>query len=807
MIRNYFLVAIRNLFRNKFFSAINIFGLAVSMTICMAIIMLIADQMMYDRHNSKRERIYRINNFRVDEHGNPAGNESATSPMPLRDELLKNYTGVEQAVRVVRGFGNGWLEFENQNVNVPLAGFFADPEVLDFFEYELEYGDASTALVNPYSVVITKKAAKKLFKQENPIGESIKVGDLGTYTVTGVLKDTDHKSHIVFEALASMASVKNLEAQGKFKGELENWANFWNGWNYVLLDKGKTRANLQASLEKIFQTKIATVTDKDAYKAKILAEPLMDITPGKMVGNPIGPFLPWIFVYFLGGISAIIMLTSCFNFTNLSIARSLKRAKEIGVRKVSGAGRSQIFTQFLSESLIVAGCALLLALLLLAAAKPFMLQLNLARLFRWDLEANYLVFAVFIVFTVVVGLLAGFFPAVVLSGFQPIKVLKNVTSMKLFSRVGLRKSLLVIQFTVSLIFILSVIVMYNQLQLFINKDYGFNSQNNIVVKLNNTNAVALKTELLKYPNIKNVSAASHIPSAGTTYGHSFKRDVTEDEWTAINYFAVDEDYLQNIEVILAAGRFFNSEASEANKRFIVINEEALNALHYKSAADAIGQALIQQHDSVTKTIIGVVKNYNHSDLLNKLEPMALTYAPDDFNVLQIRYEGPYEKASSTITQAWHAVNPGLKIDQKEMLAEIRFFYDTIFGDFTSVLGVVSVLAVIISCLGLLGMATYTIESRVKEISIRKVLGATDQQLVFLLSKGFFKLLVIAVCIGAPLAWFLNNLWLELIAYHTSVSAGVIISGALILLGFGALTIGSQTLRATYTNPVDNMKSE
>lgn len=808
MIRNYILVAIRNLIRNKFFSALNIFGLAVGMSICMAIIMLVADQMMYDRHNVNRERIFRINSYRVDNNGvDEGGIDNATSPMPLRQELLEQYTGIEKVVRIKRGFGNGWLEFENQNVNIPIKGFFADAEVFDVFGYDFQYGDPQTALTLPYSVVLTRKAASKLFREENPIGKVMKVGDLGTYTVTGVLKETENKSHLVFEALASMATVKSKQAEGKGDDVLDNWMNFWEGWTYVLLEDGKSPEDIQPHLDKIHKAHIASVVNPEVYKAKFRMQGLTEITPGRLINNPIGPSLPWAFVYFLGGLAGVVMLTSCFNFTNLSIARSLKRAKEIGVRKATGAARWQIFMQFLSESIVVSLCSLILAFVLLILVKPLMLQLTFARIFMWDLESNYVVFGVFLVFAVVVGIFAGLFPAVVLSGFEPVKVLKNLNTVKLFSRMGLRKALLVSQFTLSLIFILTVIVMYNQLELFLNNDYGFAMEKNIAVKLNNTSAQALKTELLKYPGIKNVAGASHVPAAGTTYGSDFKKELSEKEWTGLDYFLVDEDYLKNMEVELVAGKYFSAESGESNKNLIVINETAAKAFHFATPIDALGQEIIQKADSSRKVIIGVVKDYNHRALMSKLEPMALRYEPDRISLLQVRYSGDKDKATESIKKAWATVNPDLKIDYKEVEEEIKFMYNTVFGDLVNILGVVAGLAIMISCLGLLGMATYTIETRMKEISIRKVLGSTDQALVLLLSKGFLKLLLIAVVIGVPLAWFINNLWLELMAYHTTMSGSVIGSGVLILFFLGAITIGSQTLRAAFTNPVDNLKSE
>lgn len=808
MIRNYFLVAVRNLTRNKFFSAINIFGLAVSMSICMAIIMLVADQMLYDRHISKRDRIFRINSYAVDNKGvDRSSVDNATSPMTLRDELLTHYTGFEKVVRLKRGFGNNWLSFENNNVNIPVRGYYADPEFFDVFEYDFLYGDKETALKEPHSVVLTSDAAKKLFKQENPVGETLKVGELGLFTVTGVLAKTKAKSHIVFEALASMSTVKSLEAAGKIGNDMENWTDFWNGWNYVLVEDGKRAEDVVGALEKIYQQHIASIPNPETYKAKFRLQSILDITPGSLVNNAIGPSLPWVFVYFLSGLAGVIMLTSCFNFTNLSIARSLKRAKEIGVRKVTGAARWQIFTQFISESLVVALCALMLALLLMVVLKPLMLELTFAKVFMWDLALNYRVIVTFIGFAVVVGIIAGMFPAVVLSSFEPVKVLKSLNSVKLFSRMGLRKFLLVSQFTISLVFILTVIIMYNQLELFINKDYGFNMQKNIVVRLNNTSAEALKTELQKYPNVKNVTAASHVPASGVTYGDGFKKDLAEKEWTNLSYFFVDEDYANNMEIEIVAGKYFAAENGVANQNFIVINEQAVRAFHFESASEALGQEIIYRSDSSKKVILGIVKNYNHSSLLSKVEPMALMYNSKETGLVQVRYEGTHDDASKTIEKAWAAVNPGLKSDFKEVEEEIKFFYNTVFGDVVNILGFIAGLAIMISCLGLLGMATYSIETRMKEVSIRKVLGSTDQGLVLLLSKGFLKLLFIAILVGVPLAWFANNLWLQLIAYRTDITIGIIVQGVAILLILGGLTIGSQTLRAAFANPAENLKND
>ena len=792
------------MWRHRFFSAINIFGLAVAMSVGIGIIMLVADQVKYDRYNSNHDRIYRIITTRVNSDGSD-GQRNASASMALRSELLEKYTGVEKVVRLRYGFGNHWLEFEDQDVNIPLAGFYADPEVFDFFEYEFQYGDPASALKEPYSVVLTRKSANKLFKEENPIGLTIKVGKIGTYTVTGVLKETSKKSHIVFEALASMATIESLKAESN--SEVTDFTNNFNHWTYILPEPGTSPTDIQQHLDKIYQEHIALITNPDIQKMKFGLQPMSDITLGPLINNTIGPMLPLGFIYFLSTLAIIILLTSCFNFTNLSIARSLTRAREIGVRKVTGAARWQIFVQFLTESVLVAMVALVIGFVLLLLARPLLLQLNFARIFRWGLESNFVVSGIFVLFALVVGILAGLFPAIVLSGFHPVKVLKSMNNLKVFSGMGIRKVLLVSQFTLSLFFILSVIIMQNQLRLFINKDHGFNMENNVMVKLNSTAPQALKTELLKYSNIQTVTAASHVAASGPSNINGFKKTLDEKDWTILNYFMVDEDYLKNMELKLVAGKFYTAEQETSNKDYIVINEEAVKKLQYESPVDAVGEEIISQSDSTRKTIIGVVVNYNHRALFQTISPLALMYNPSQFNLMQVRYSGSYENAVESIEKAWATVNPGLKIDYNKVKSEINRFYEIVFGDIVRILGIVSFLAILISCLGLLGMATYTTETRMKEISIRKVLGSDSKSLVLLLSKGFLGVLVLAIAIGVPAAYLVNNLWLELIAYHTTISLLIVAQGVLILLLFGVLTVGSQTIRATFVNPLNNLKIE
>jgi len=456
---------------------------------------------------------------------------------------------------------------------------------------------------------------------------------------------------------------------------------------------------------------------------------------------------------------------------------------------------------------VVALFALLLAIGMLMLIKPYMLELAFARALKWDLQGNYFVYALFLFFAVAVGTIAGLFPAGVLSGFQPVKVLKNLGNSRLMSKMGLRKTLLVAQFTLSLIFIITVTVVYNQLQLFMNYDKGFNTTNKIIVRTGETDKSVVKNELKKLSGINSVSAVSHIPSAGIVYGHGFKKSLTDADWTSMNYFSVDEDYLQNMDIELVAGRFFDAGAGESNKNFIVINEEAVRSFQYGSNLDAIGQILINQPDSTEKQIIGVVKDYNHQMFADKLGSMALMYNPDEFSLIQVSYTGDYVSVKEKIEASWASLFPELKSDIRAFDEEMNELYNIVFGTLVKILGFVAFLAIVISCLGLLGMATYTVETRKKEIALRKVLGGSNQSLVLILSKGYLSILLLAMALAIPAAYFINNFWLQNFAFHVSVDALTILFGVTVLLLFGGLTIGSQTIQAAFVNPVENLKSE
>lgn len=799
MFKNYLTIAVRSILRNKLFSFINIVGLALSMSIGMIVIMLVVDQMSYDRYNTDAERIYRINHEQLD-NSNPI-NRMATSPPGVARELVDEYAGIESMTRLRRGFGNDWLPI-GDNENIPIGGFFADPSALEFFQYELEYGNPETALSEPRKVVLTRKAADKLFEKENPIGEFIKVGELGDFEVSGVIADTDNKSHIRFEALASMSSLKQLVADSLINSDETVFWDRWSNWNYIKLNEGVDKRKIEGHLASI---NVKHFADDEDTNIKFYLQGLLEINPGPLLGNQIGPGMPMFMVYFLGVLTILIIISACFNYTTLSVARAMSRAREVGVRKASGALKWQVFSQFLSEAIIVALFSLLLAIALLPVLAPAFQELKFAQMLYWDLSLNNTVVLIFVAFALIVGIVAGIFPSLFMSGVRPITVLRGSSSMKLLSRIGLRKTLLVSQFVLSLFLIISTRLIQNQVTMMTEADYGFNAENIINVKLYNTSYDQFKQAVSNKAGIESVSGASHIPGIG----HEMSFEVFLEEQAepfALSYFAVDREYIDQMQLTLLHGSNFPATANRDQEQFIILNESAASTLGFEPISDALGESIMTS-DSVNLQILGIVKDYNHMAMVTEISPLGLRLAPDLYSAAQVRHTGDPENARASIEAAWKQVNPDLKIAYEDLKVEIREFYDFMFSDLVSITTFISFLAIFIACMGLLGMAVYTAQTRAREVSIRKVLGAGFNDVVYALSKGYALILGISILIALPLTYFVNNLWLETLAYHVNMGVGTVLFGVGIILVLGGLTIFSQTIKAATANTVDPLRGE
>lgn len=797
MVKNYIVIAFRSLLKHKFFSIINVLGLSVSMSVCLLIILMIQDQLSYDTFNPNKDDIYRVTHTRVPYEVDLG---LATVPLPLGEVIREEGKGVEEVIRFRRGLNGDVL---NEGKAISLGGYFTDPAFFKAFPFEMLYGVQEDALTEPFSIVLTKQVAEKFFGTMNPVGELITVGDLGSFKVTGVLDEFEGKTHLQFDALSSINTAGRLEETGVLSEHLDAWDKSSSGWVYMLMQPGVSPKGLMDLLNR---QETLHYNEDSQYYLEFDIQAMTDITPGPLMGNQIGTAMPYFFVYGLAILGLIIIASAGFNYTNLSIARALGRAKEVGIRKINGAKREHIIFQFLMEAVAVSVLSLGLSILLLFLLIPGFESLSMSKILSWDLSPNISNYIWFGGFSLLTGIIAGAFPAWFLSSFQPSQVLKNLNSIKIFSRLGLRKLLIVVQFSLCLILIITVTLVEKQLMYMIHKDSGFDKEHIVNIDLQGQDYSELKRLLVQLPFVDGVTPASNIPSTGSHNDEYIKKKLSDDGMK-FYYYATDEHYIDQLGLNLLHGQNF-PPVNSGDEKYVIINETAASALGFEeNAAEAIGSHLYLE-DSSQLQIIGVVQDYNFMMFFADILPMMLRYRPDGYNWAQVKiHEGGDLFANVDEMEAiWADFDPNHDFTYHFFEQQIEDFYAT-FYDLVYIIGLISVLAVSIACMGLLGMATYTAETRMKEIGIRKVLGATVASLIQLLGRSYFILLMIAVAVAAPLAYFGNQLWLNEFSYRVDFGLGIVGFGVVIMLVAGGAVIASQAVRASRANPIEHLRNE
>ncbi len=822
MIFNYLKVGIRNILKHKVFSFINVFGLAAAMSVCMLIILMLADQKSSDRFNTNRENTYRILCDKPD-----FRNPYATSPFPLAGALKANDPVVKEVTHLVMGVG-GDAVYDQQSVE--MRGYFADPAFFDIFSFELQNGNREEALRAPNSMVITAEIAHRLFNNANPIGKAVAFTDRGlsiyegqsvastsipwgNYTITGVIADKQYKSHLKFDVLVSASSLQVLIANNEFENLTGDWKNLYRCFTYALVKSGKTEADLNASLVPLTAPFVTGISELKGLT--MTGQRLTAISPGILLGNEPNIVLPRVIYYFLSILALVIMLSACLNYTNLSIARALTRAKEIGIRKVNGARRKNIILQFLSESILTALFALGMAILILLFLRAAFLNLWVNQYLHFDLRGSLSVYAWFGGLALLIGLISGLYPALYLSGFQPVKALRNFSSMRA-GKLGLRKVLSVFQFVVSLIFIISSILIFFRSSHFLIFQYGFDSKNIVNVNLQGNDYRRAMAELSSVTGVEKVSACDYVPVTGRNEGTSLKRAIRtgstknapdpQDDYKGMSIIKTDANFVGNLDLKLIAGK--NFPADDTAGRYILVNETAVKALGFTYPADIIGQPLLSSgNDSTSLVVAGVVRDFHMNLDHDQIDPLVLQNKPALFKYVNIRLApGNLRTTMAALDKKWKGIDPVHPF-------KYQFFDDQLattsqgFFDIVSILGFMAFVAVTIACLGMLGMATYTTERRIKEVGIRKTLGADNFGIVLLLSKAFIRVLLIAILIAAPLSYIINNLWLRNFPNRVDFGLGTILSGSAVLLLLGLITVGSQTLNAARRNPVGALRME
>ena len=802
MFKNYLKVAFRNLLKYKTFSAINLIGLAVSLVVCLLLIAFIRHQQRYDLFNTKADRIYRVTTDMVDPNIGRVG--LATSPAPMAEALRASCPDVEATARLCQ-LG---AKATHENTTFAFSGFYAEPTFFEIFDFPLISGDVQTVLQEPFSIVLTEKLAQQFFGAANPMGKVLRRDDGDVYVVTGVMRDAPPASHLQFEVLVSFATLEILETRVPGSLALNDWQNFSSIYTYLLLRADASLSALRHLLTILQERYYPLAPGKFGQSVQgVDLQALTDINLGRELSNEIGQVMPGIMVYMLAVLAAIIMLIACFNYVSLSIARSLKRAKEVGIRKVAGAQRRQLVAQFLGESVLVALLATAAACVLLVDLVPIFNTLGFVREWRAQITLEVFrdpwLYVCFLGFSVLVGLLAGLYPAFSLSAFLPVKVLKGLSQIRGFSTLNLRRTLIVIQFTLALVFIIVTSFVYRQVNFMLAADYGFDRDHLVFVELQGVPYPLFRQEMIKHTSVASVSASSAVLVGGQSWQPG--KTAGMETKPLIGIITVDEHLIADLGLKIIAGRAFDPDFT-TEPQAVILSETAVRDLGLKSPAEAIG-ATVTFDEKNPVTVVGVVKEFYFRPLYSVSRPLALRYDPEQFRYAVVRFHGEQLAAMLEHVRAtWN------KFEQAPPLQYV-FFDDHLeteysaMHDATRILSLVAGFAILIACLGLLGMVIYAVETRTKEIGVRKIMGASAANLMVLLSQGFWRLLAIATMLALPLSWALSNVLQQNFAQRAPAGIGLFAWPVLGLLVLALLTIASQTVKAALTNPVEALRYE
>lgn len=803
MIGSYVKTSGRNIIRNKLFSFINILGLAISMSVGLLLIAFVLDLRSYDRFHKNGADIYRITNILTS--NSEQNGKFATTSIKTGKLIREKVAGIKE-VTIMRNNFSGDAKV-GDNI-LPISGFWAEPSLFRIFTFPMVEGNPETALKDPYSVVLTETAARKLFGKQAALGKAVQVDTL-VYQVTGIMKDVPFFSHISFEALVSLSTAEQLNKGDKSFAE---WTNMWSNSVYLLPSENAGMGSIRSQLSAL--AKQENLAEENT-RIQLELLPLYNIVVGESLrqseGGPgfAGPHMPPVMLWILGGLAFVVILSACFNYTNLSIARAMRRIKEIGLRKAIGAGKGQVRMQFLAEAVMISLAALLLSFLLFLVLRPLLINMapEMQRTVRLDLTPSMV--AAFIVFSVAVGVIAGFMPAVFFSKVSPINAFGSISSMKMFKHLTLRRALVVVQYTVTLIFITTTAVGYVQYKNILAFDLGFNTENILNINMLDNKPDAMLKELREMPEVTAVSRSLITTGVGNAWGSNMKyRDSRDSALVLTNH--VDENYLPLHDYkLLAGGNFVARPATAEASGEVIVNEQVLKRFNIGAAnpQKAIGEQVILNGRKMT--IIGVMQDFHYGKVENLIGPVAFTFwTPEDRAIISAKIQSADMPATmAKIESTWKKIDRVHPFTAEFYKEEIEDAYSE-FSTMIKIIGFLSFLAISIASMGLFGMVVFTTETRLKEIGIRKVMGASVANLIYLLSRGFLFLLSISALIALPATYlFFKTVVLPNFPYHTPVQVTELFAGLVAVLVIAFIMIGSQTLKAARTNPVAVLKSE
>ncbi|NLR65172.1 FtsX-like permease family protein [Chitinophaga varians] len=796
MFLRYIQIAFRNLRRQRLFAFINIAGLALSMTVCLMVLKSTKKNFSYDKFHPAASRTWRITSQATTQEGKHY--HMASSPLPLATVLRQDYAIAEEVVRLYSVLSGTVLEGKKK---LPVQGTFTEPSFFHVFGFRLKSGDPATALSAPNSIVLSEATAGRIFGNTPAMGKVVHFERLGDYIVTGIMAPSPGLSHIDYDAYASLSSVPALEQQGILPGRLTDWNQVQDGYTYVKLKPDVSTSSLATALTFISQ-RFYQPAAKGIGSIRLEQQSLGSISPSHELYNDIGSAPPWGKVLAEIAVALGLLICACFNYTNLSIVRSLQRAREVGVRKVNGALRWQVFMQFITESVVMCMLSLVLAVLLLILAENYT---SVGIGFLSGEPVDFALFGWFLVFSLLTGILAGIIPAWALSSFQPAKVLRNMVDIKLFGGLGLRKTLIVIQFTLSLTAIIFFVTVYRQFAYKEDFNMGFSRDNILDVPLADADFQLMKDRMMQVKGVEAITASSGVLGVPRHSGFLQVKTETNGNRMQIGYYAGDADFLKIMQLKLLAGSNFPATMSREHEQYIIVNEQMVKSLNLKSPSDAIGKT-IWLSDSSMVSIIGVIKDFNYQPIEAPIFPMAIRFVPGEFKQLQILVNTKdKETLMAGIKTAWLEMHPG-ETFSAEWMSDL-LHEKTSGKEPVSAVAILVLMITVIAALGLLGVVSYTTFTRRREIGVRKVMGAGVSGLVLLLSRNYLRLILLAGLIALPLGYLGSQLFLRIFANRVSIGFFTLAGSFAVLLCIALLAIISQTWRAASSNPVDVLRND
>lgn len=801
MLGSYFKTSGRNILRNKLFSSINIIGLAISMSVGLVLIAFVVELKSFDKFHKNYNRIYRVKST-YESISNNGIDEYASTSVLAGKKISESISGVEK-VAILRSNFNADLHVGEKTI--PLEGFWASEEFLNIFSFQLLGGNAETALGELNSIVLTSSAAKKLYGRDDVVGSQVLV-DTTNYTITAVVKDPPLNSHLRFDMLGSFITIDTKRQNDNDKNWMK-WDYIWQNYVYLLVPEKRNLESISKSFAEISDEQNKTLENETI---NIYPQPLSEVVISADLSNNIGPNFSKSLLVVLGGLALIVVISACFNYTNLSIARALRRAREVGIRKVVGASKGQVFSQFIVEAIIISLLSLIFAFFIFLLIRPSFISLDSSIQEMVTLEPAPIIYLLFVAMAVGVGILAGLFPALFFSKMNTIKVLKNLSSIQLFKHINFRKVLIVFQYTLSIGFIVAVSIGYRQYQYSIAFDLGLTTENILNIDLQNNKPELVIKELTELPEVKNISKSLYVTAVGTSWSGYFRGDDPQDS-TNFYYNYVDEHFISMHEIKLLAGKNFSSKISEdSDDASIIINQKLLKWMNLENPEDAVGKEVFMNGKKCT--VIGVMQDFHHNKLNNPISYFAFRY----FNKLPSHWSGVVNLKVQTpdvmgmmdkINAAWKKVDPIHPLKATFYDEKIKKAYAEMTG-MIKIIGFLAFLSISIASMGLLGMVVFTTETRIREISVRKVFGATERSLIMLMSKGFILLLTISSLIAIPAAYFLfDQMIFARIAYRAPLGFIDLFSGTFIVLSIALLAISSQTLKVARVNPSTTLRNE